>query len=133
MAKAHQVKSTHRKPNARRVRLEFVDAEACAVFVTGSFNHWRSNGAPMTHLGNGRWAKELLLPPGRYEYRFVVNGYTTEPDRDDRAGRYHYRVMENGRWVDDPNANEVMRDPRGGFKAVLVVRTTPSPGTEISI
>ncbi len=113
--------------------MEFVDPEARAVFVSGTFNHWRSNGTPMTHLGNGRWAKELLLPPGRYEYRFLVNGYKTEPDRDDRPGRYQYRVLENGRWVDDSESPEVVRDPRGGFKAVLVVRPAVAQGTDISI
>jgi 1,4-alpha-glucan branching enzyme len=134
MQKAHQLKSSHRNASTCRVHLEFVDPEACAVFVTGSFNHWRSKGAPMTHLGNGRWAKELLLAPGRYEYRFVVNGYKVQADCDDRAGRYHYRVLdENGRWANDPSAPEVVRDPRGGFKAVLLVPPAHTFEAEISI
>ena len=53
----------------------------------------------MLALGDGRWLKELALPPGRYEYRFVVNG----------------------EWVDDPNAKEVAANPHGGVNAVLTV------------
>ncbi len=133
MAKSHQTQSIHPKRVTCRVHLEYVDPDAYAVFVAGSFNHWGSNAAPMTHVGNGRWAKELLLSPGSYEYRFVVNGYKAEPDHDDRPGRYQYRVLENGRWVDDPDANELVPDPRGGFKAVLVVRPPAALGAEISI
>ncbi len=134
MPKTHQLKSARRKPTARRVHLEYVDPEACAVFVSGSFNHWNSNGAPMTHLGKGRWARELLLPPGHYEYRFVVNRYKTQANCDDRAGRYQFRILDNnGCWVDDPDAHELVRDTRGGFKAVLEVRPADTHGTEVSI
>ena len=28
----------------------------------------------MTRLNDGRWTKELSLAPGRYEYRFVADG-----------------------------------------------------------
>ena len=53
----------------------------------------------MVGLGDGRWVKELMLAPGRYEYRFVVNG----------------------EWLDDPNAKEVTPNPHGGVNAVLTV------------
>ena len=54
----------------------------------------------MIRLADGKWAKELTLPPGRYEYRFVVDG----------------------QWVDDPAAKETLPNPFAGFNAVLIVQ-----------
>ena len=54
----------------QRVHLEFTAPKAKEVFVAGSFNDWHPAVAPMIPLENGKWAKELMLPPGRYEYRF---------------------------------------------------------------
>jgi hypothetical protein len=53
----------------------------------------------MIRLEDGKWAKELALPPGRYEYRFVVDG----------------------QWVDDPAATELIPNSFGTANAVLVV------------
>jgi hypothetical protein len=58
----------------------------------------------MIPMGRGKWAKELALPPGRYEYRFVIDG----------------------QWVDDPAANETVPNPFGGSNAVLVVTDAAS-------
>ena len=69
----------HRVPNpahcTHRVRLEFFHPQAREVNIAGSFNDWRPGSTWMISLGNGRWVKELLLPPGRYEYCFVVDGH----------------------------------------------------------
>ena len=46
----------------------------------------------MVSLGDGRWAKELVLPPGVYEYRLVVDG----------------------EWMPDPRASETAPNPYGG-------------------
>jgi hypothetical protein len=54
---------------------------------------------PMIRLEDGKWAKELALPPGRYEYRFVVDG----------------------QWVDDPAATELIPNSFGTANAVLLV------------
>ena len=56
------------------IHLQFVEPNAKDVYVAGSFNEWRPEATPMVSLGNGRWVKELALPEGRYEYRFVVDG-----------------------------------------------------------
>ena len=50
----------------------------------------------MVAVADGHWVKELSLPPGGYEYRFVVNG----------------------EWVDAPNAKETVSNPHGGVNAV---------------
>lgn len=48
--------------------------------------------------GGGRWLRDLFLPPGRYEYCFVVDGT---------------------RWVTDPRANESVPNPFGGSNSVV--------------
>ena len=48
---------------------------AKAVFVAGAFNNWKPDAAPLRpHLPSGEWTGTLPLPPGRHEYKFVVDG-----------------------------------------------------------
>ncbi len=49
--------------------------EAKAVFVAGTFNDWKRDATPLhIHLPNVKWTVTLPLPPGRHEYKFVVDG-----------------------------------------------------------
>ena len=47
----------------------------------------------MIPMGNGHWVKDLVLPPGRYEYCFVVDGHwmanreTVESNPNQRRNR----------------------------------------------
>jgi 1,4-alpha-glucan branching enzyme len=93
---------TSRRNGARdgsAVLLEVYQPEAIDVCVAGSFNDWQPQATPMVPLGNGKWAKELTLPAGRYEYRFVVDG----------------------RWITDPKAREKAANPFGSENCVLTV------------
>lgn len=81
------------------VRLEFFHPQAREVNIAASFNDWRPGATWMISLGNGRWMKELLLPPGRYEYAFVVDG----------------------KRMPDPRAVESTPGPWGNPNSVLVV------------
>lgn len=73
------------------VRFDLEIPQAQRVFVAGTFNSWNPIATPLTPAFDGRvWACELRLPSGRYEYRFVADG----------------------EWVDDPNATE-RRQPIG--------------------
>jgi 1,4-alpha-glucan branching enzyme len=81
------------------VQLEYTNATAAAVCVAGTFNDWRPEATPMVALGEGRWKKELALPPGVYEYRIVVDG----------------------EWMADPLATETNPNPFGGTNSVLRV------------
>ena len=89
------------------VCLELIRPEAQEVCVAGSFNDWHPSATPMVRLKDGKWAKELSLSPGRYEYRFVVDG----------------------QWVDDPAAKEFIPNPFGGANAVLVVVASEPPSS----
>lgn len=47
--------------------------EALRVQLAGDFNSWIPDGNEM-ELSNGIWQKMLELAPGRYRYRYVVDG-----------------------------------------------------------
>ena len=79
MAKA----ATKLDPNASR-KTVFVcqSPDAGDVFLAGTFNNWDPTG--MERQDDGTWRAELELAPGRYEYKFVVDGvWCCEPGRED--------------------------------------------------
>ena len=86
-------------PSGHSTRIEFSDPSAERVCIAGSFNDWHPSATDMVPLGKGRWAKELTLPAGSYEYRLVV---------DDQ-------------WIADPHASESVPNPYGGTNSVLHV------------
>ena len=92
------------KKQTQTVRIEFHHEQAQAVFIAGTFNDWNPNNTPMTALGNGRWGKDLALPPGRYEYRIIVDG----------------------QWMCDPAAAEQVSNSYGEFNSVLNVLPKPA-------
>jgi 1,4-alpha-glucan branching enzyme len=102
--KAATKQATHadepvREGNTVPVRLMLVEPKAREVFVSGTFNGWSPMSLPLTPDGTGAWSVQLKLAPGRYEYRFVVDG----------------------QWVDDPKASRVAPNPFGTLNAVLEV------------
>ena len=44
------------------------------VFVAGSFNNWDTSANRMRRARNGVYAAAIMLPPGRHEYKYVVDG-----------------------------------------------------------
>ncbi|MEX2213221.1 MAG: glycogen-binding domain-containing protein [Phycisphaeraceae bacterium] len=57
-----------------QVQISCLAPAARAVFVAGTFNQWSATATPMARTHNGGWSATLTLPPGRYEYKFVVDG-----------------------------------------------------------
>ena len=93
--KRHQTVETNHKPkigvpsDAARARFEFESATAKSVYVVGSFNDWNPAATEMIQDRDDCWVKILALPPGVYEYLFVVDG----------------------EWVEDPCATESAPSP----------------------
>jgi hypothetical protein len=50
---------------------EYEDANE--VLISGSFNGWSTSGLPLKRTGDG-WEIELNLMPGKYLYKFIVDG-----------------------------------------------------------
>jgi 5'-AMP-activated protein kinase regulatory beta subunit len=64
----------------RRVIFSYDDLQAKEVAVSGDFNTWNQSSHPMKQNGDGCWQKIMMLPPGDYEYKFVVDGqWRTDP------------------------------------------------------
>ncbi len=70
------------------------------VFLAGTFNDWKENKTRMTDQdGDGTYQVTLLLPPGKYQYKFVVDG----------------------KWTTDQSAEEFADDGFGGKNSVINV------------
>ena len=64
-----------KRTHSKQVEFSCHAPKAKAVFVADTFNSWKPNAAPLhNHQPNGKWTVTLPLPPGRYEYKFVVDG-----------------------------------------------------------
>lgn len=60
---------------SKKIRFVFDAEPGVAVTVAGSFNDWDAVQNPMRdNPKSGKYVATLSLPPGRYEYKFVVNG-----------------------------------------------------------
>jgi chromosome partitioning protein len=70
------------------------------VHVAGDFNDWSPDATPMTRNGKeGAFHTTLPLSPGRYRYRYVIDG----------------------RWVNDPNNQYVESNPYGELDSIVEV------------
>jgi len=87
------------KAGAKQVKFEYFAPQAEKVMVTGDFNEWRVDALPMKKDKKGTWKASAVLPPGRYEYRFWVDGA----------------------WCDDPRAQERIQNAFGSQNCVKTV------------
>lgn len=63
------------KTKKRRITFTLHSEPGQQVFVAGSFNNWDPIAKEMVDKqGNGTYKGILCLPPGEYQYKFVVNG-----------------------------------------------------------
>jgi hypothetical protein len=83
------VRFTYRGPNA--------------VFLAGEFNGWSTTATPMQRKASGDWTVDLPLTPGKYQYKFVVNG----------------------EWFQDSENPESVPDGWGGKNSVITVPSLP--------
>jgi 1,4-alpha-glucan branching enzyme len=71
------------KIKRRRVTLTLNTPNANEVILVGDFNDWNINRHPMKKK-DGVWEKIVMLPPGRYEYKFLVDGqWWTDPKNEE--------------------------------------------------
>lgn len=62
------------KEAAQSVAFSLRAPEAKSAFLAGSFNDWSADALPMRKDAKGNWSVSVKLTPGRYEYKFVVDG-----------------------------------------------------------
>jgi 1,4-alpha-glucan branching enzyme len=75
------------KPAAKkRVTFALHAPDAQSVLVTGSFCDWNTAAGALKKDKQGLWKKSIMLAPGRYEYRFLVDGaWQDDPQCAERA------------------------------------------------
>ena len=71
-------------------------SDARKVFLAGTFNDWNTTNLPMRQTPNG-WMANLKLKPGKYLYKYIIDG----------------------RWTEDPNNNQKEDDLNGGMNSVV--------------
>ena len=62
------------RPIRRRVTFLYEDEPGKVVAVAGSFNEWLPDKQLTDKNGEGIYTGTMMLAPGVYEYKFVVNG-----------------------------------------------------------
>ena len=93
------IKIQARKPKGKKVKFTFDAPGATRVSIAGDFNGWDS-GSTLLKKGKKKiWEKDIALVPGRYEYKFVVDGS----------------------WVNDPNNNCSVWNSFGSQNSVLEI------------
>ncbi len=82
----------------KRIRFQLDAEEGSEVFVAGSFNGWKADKHRLSHK-DGVYGCSILLPKGRHEYKFVVDGV----------------------WCVDPCCAEWTPNDMGSLNSVIVV------------
>ncbi len=68
-------KASKQQSDARRkTTLSCHAPDAGEVFVAGTFNEWKLDEVFLKRDNSGRWSVDLELAPGRYEFKFIVDG-----------------------------------------------------------
>jgi len=65
-------------PKLNEVYFTVSAPEAKEVFLVGDFNNWATDTNSRMEAKNGAWRKKVSLNPGKYHYRFVIDGKWTE-------------------------------------------------------
>jgi 1,4-alpha-glucan branching enzyme len=84
----HEVEFMFHAPNARK------------VCIAGKFNDWNTKSMPMKKGKDGTWRIKLKLSPGKYEYKYFVDGA----------------------WASDMPCAELVPNPFGTYNCVITVQ-----------
>lgn len=79
-----KVKS-RQKIKRKKFAFSIESADAKEVILMGDFNNWNPKMHPMKSNGNGIWNKSVVVPPGRYEYKFLVDKQWIEDPQNDKT------------------------------------------------
>lgn len=58
----------------RRVKFTLQAPGASDVALVGEFNSWDPAAGPMKRGETGCWEKTVMLSPGHYQYKYLVDG-----------------------------------------------------------
>ena len=81
------------------VTFRLPEFQANDVALCGDFNNWSPSTNPMKRQAEGCWEATVDLRPGRYHYKFIVDG----------------------EWIPDPLAEENILNEHGTLNSVIEV------------
>ena len=95
-----EIPSTDRAADGPLRDFSFEVQGAREVHLVGDFNDWSvTNDSLLWQKEEGVWQKRLFLEPGRYRYKFVIDG----------------------EWATDPHNERLEPNPYGGIDSVIEV------------
>jgi 1,4-alpha-glucan branching enzyme len=59
---------------AKPIEFKFYAPQAKKVSLAGSFNNWNAKALAAKKDSRGNWVVKVSLKPGKYEYKFIVDG-----------------------------------------------------------
>jgi len=83
----------------QKVTFSYAAPEAQNVSLAGDFTGWQQAPLTLKKDKGGVWKKTVSLPPGKYQYRLLVDG----------------------QWRDDPQCRERQANEFGGQNCICVV------------
>jgi len=89
-----------KKHKQKKAIFSIIAPEAQCVQLAGDFNSWDPNAHPLEKKSDEMWVINLDLSPGRYEYKFLVDG----------------------QWQNDPDCSDFASNPFGGENSVLILK-----------
>lgn len=78
----------------------FYAPQAKKVNLAGTFNAWNTKSVLAKKDSRGNWTAKLNLKPGKYEYKFLVDG----------------------KWINDPNCPSCVPNAFGTSNCTIEVR-----------
>jgi 1,4-alpha-glucan branching enzyme len=85
---------------SKSVEFKLFAPQAKKVSIAGSFNKWDTKKLLAKKSSDGSWVAKLSLKPGRYEYKFLVDG----------------------NWQNDPCCNNCVPNSFGSHNCVIEIR-----------
>ena len=86
---------TRQEIKRRKVTFSLENADANEVFLIGDFNKWNLRSHPMKSDENGAWVRNVIIPPGEYEYKFIVDGQWKEDPQNEQLSLNCFGTYNN--------------------------------------
>lgn len=86
--KVHKIKR-------RRVTFSLKAPFAKKVSLMADFNQWDESRHPMKKTERETWEKTVVIPPGQYEYKFLVDGNWQQDPTNETVRQNRFGTLNN--------------------------------------